>query len=112
VSNGTNTTLDKAAHDANQNMSPGPACSPTQACGSSPPAQTTLSPTKASWISIELLGDDGKPVPGEAYQITVPDGTVVQGSLDDKGRAKVSGFDPGTCKITFPNLDKDAWAPK
>jgi hypothetical protein len=112
VSNGTSSTLDKAANDAKQNMSSAPACSPTQACGSSPPAQTTLSPTKTSWISIELLDDDGKPVPGEAYQITVPDGTVVQGSLDDKGRAKVSGFDPGTCKISFPNLDKDVWAPK
>jgi hypothetical protein len=93
VSNGTSSTLDKAANDAKQNMSSAPACSPTQACGSSPPAQTTLSPTKTSWISIELLDDDGKPVPGEAYQITVHDGTVVQGSLDDKavltlGRAR------------------------
>ncbi|MGB9466239.1 MAG: hypothetical protein WBR10_14110 [Candidatus Acidiferrum sp.] len=112
MSNGANSALDKAANDANQNMSSAPACSPTQACGAAPPAQTTISPTKTSWVSIELVGDDGKPVPGEAYQITLPDGSVVQGSLDEKGRAKVNGFDPGTCKVTFPNLDKDAWSSK
>ena len=24
----------------------------------------------------------------------------------------LAGFDPGSCKVTFPNLDKDAWEPK
>jgi hypothetical protein len=24
----------------------------------------------------------------------------------------VNNIDPGTCKVTFPNLDKDAWGPK
>jgi hypothetical protein len=112
VSNGTSSALDKAAKDANQNMSSAPARSPAQSCGSSPPSQTTVSPTKTSWIAIELVDDEGKPVAGESYQITLPDGTNVQGTLDDKGRAKVSGFDPGSCKITFPNLDKDVWSSK
>jgi hypothetical protein len=112
VSDGANSTLDNAANDANQNMNSSPACSPTQACGSAPPGQTTISPNKTSWIAIELVDDDGKPVPGESYQVTLPDGTTSQGSLDEKCRAKISGFDPGSCKITFPDLDKDAWSPK
>jgi hypothetical protein len=56
------------------------------------------------------VGEDKEPVPGKAYKITLPDGeTVAEGTLDDKGFARVEGIDPGTCKITFPELDKDAW---
>jgi hypothetical protein len=65
---------------------------------------------KKSWIEIELVDQDKKPVPGEPYRITLPDGeTVAEGTLDEKGFARLDGIDPGTCKITFPNLDKDAW---
>jgi type VI secretion system secreted protein VgrG len=63
-----------------------------------------------SWIEIELVDEDDNPVTGERYQITLPDGTTVAtGTTDSNGLARVSGIDPGTCKITFPNLDKDAW---
>jgi type VI secretion system secreted protein VgrG len=67
---------------------------------------------KTHWIEIELVDEDGKPVPGETYAITLPDGSVASGSLDEKGKARVEGIDPGTCKVTFPNLDKEAWEPK
>ena len=65
---------------------------------------------KKSWIEIELVDEEGNPSPGEMYRITLPDGkTLAEGTLDHQGCARVSGIDPGTCKITFPNLDKDAW---
>ncbi len=65
---------------------------------------------KKSWIEIELVDEEGNPVPGERYKVILPDGqTVAEGTLDEKGFARISGIDPGTCKITFPNLDKDAW---
>jgi type VI secretion system secreted protein VgrG len=65
---------------------------------------------KTSWIEIEMVDEDGKPVAGEAYRITLPDGeTTAEGTLDDKGFARVETIDPGSCKITFPNLDKSAW---
>jgi type VI secretion system secreted protein VgrG len=68
---------------------------------------------KKSWIEIELVDEDNKPVPGERYQITLPDGaTIASGTLNEKGFARVDGIDPGTCKVTFPDLDKDAWKPK
>ena len=44
-------------------------------------------------------------------RITLPDGTVAEGTLDEKGFARVDGIDPGACQITFPNLDKEAWNP-
>jgi type VI secretion system secreted protein VgrG len=68
---------------------------------------------KTHWIEIELLDEAGKPVAGEPYKITLPDGTTVaDGTLDDKGRARVSNIDPGSCQVTFPNLDQEAWKPK
>ena len=68
---------------------------------------------KKHWIEIELLDEDGKPIAGEPYQITLPDGTTIaDGTTNDKGRARVDNIDPGSCKITFPNLDQDVWKPK
>ena len=65
---------------------------------------------KKSWIEIELVDEDNNPIPGERYKITLPDGkTIATGTLDQNGFARVEGIDPGTCKITFPRLDKEAW---
>ncbi len=64
---------------------------------------------KKTWIEIVLKDEDGNPVPGEPYRITLPDGSVSEGTLDQNGFARVDGIDPGTCEVTFPNLDKDTW---
>ena len=64
-----------------------------------------------TWIEIELIGEDDEPIPGEKYKIEMPDGSVAQGTLDGDGLARKEGIDPGTCKISFPDLDQDAWEP-
>lgn len=76
-----------------------------------PPETKEEKDKKKSWIEIELVDEQDNPVPGEKYKITVPDDSVAEGTLDDKGFARVDGIDPGTCKISFPHLDKDAWEP-
>ncbi|MGA3242376.1 MAG: hypothetical protein ABSG03_39525 [Bryobacteraceae bacterium] len=62
-----------------------------------------------TWIAIELIGEDDKPIPGIAYRILLTDGTTRDGSLDGEGSARIDGIDPGTCMVTFPGLDQDAW---
>ena len=75
-----------------------------------PPQTQEEKEKKKSWIEIELVDEEKKPVPGEKYKITLPDGeTVAEGTLNEKGLARVDGIDPGTCKITFPELDQEAW---
>jgi len=74
-----------------------------------PPKTDEEKAKKKSWIEIAMVGEDKKPIPGEPYRVTLPDGTVAEGTLDDKGVARVEGFDPGTCQITFPGRDQDAW---
>jgi uncharacterized Zn-binding protein involved in type VI secretion len=75
------------------------------------PLMKTGDPKKKSWIEVSLVDDAGNPVPHERYRVTAPDGDVREGFLDDRGLARVDGIDPGTCQITFPNLDRDAWEP-
>lgn len=81
--------------------------------GPPPPESAEEAAKKKSWIEIVLVDKNNKPVPGEPYIITLPDGTnSITGTLDQEGFARVDGIDPGTCKVTFPRLDKDTWKPK
>ena len=64
-----------------------------------------------TWIEIQLVGEDGKGIAGEAYEIRLPGGTVLTGTLDDDGLARVDSIPAGTCQVSFPNLDQDAWVP-
>lgn len=75
-----------------------------------PPFRPSHEAVKTHWIEIELVDENGDPVAGEAYEITMPDGSVASGTLDNKGRARHENIPvEGTCKVTFPKLDKDAW---
>ncbi|MCB9845605.1 MAG: hypothetical protein H6811_06435 [Phycisphaeraceae bacterium] len=66
--------------------------------------------TETHWIEIELVGEDDKPITGQPYRITLPDGSVTTGSTDQNGIGRVDGIpDSGECKVTFPDLDQDAW---
>lgn len=64
---------------------------------------------KKAWIEIILVDAEGKPVPGAKYRITPPGGTPTEGTLNEHGQAGLYQIEPGNCKITFPDLDKDAW---
>lgn len=64
---------------------------------------------KKAWVEIILVDMDGKPVPGVKYRITPPGGSPAEGRLNEYGQAGLYAIEPGNCKITFPDLDKDAW---
>ena len=74
-----------------------------------PPETEEEAEEKTAWIEIELVDEEDEPVPSEKYEIKLPDGSVAKGTLDGDGFARVDGIEPGTCEITFPSLDKDAW---
>ena len=61
------------------------------------------------WIEIELVDEAGKPVPGEPYEITLPDASLASGTLDEQGKARVEGITSGQCQVSFPKIDKTAW---
>jgi type VI secretion system secreted protein VgrG len=78
--------------------------------GSTAPPPPTHNPTspenkeKTHWIGIRLKDRTGKPVPGQAYKVVLPNGEVSEGTLDDEGKAKIEHIDPGNCQVSFPGL--------
>ena len=79
------------------------------------PPKAGFAPTtveeKTSWVEIEMVGADKKPVAGVAYRLELPDGVVKVGVTDAQGKVRYDGIEPGECKVSFPDLDKDAWEP-
>jgi hypothetical protein len=73
-----------------------------------PPPRTEK---KTTWIEIELVTDKGKPVAYERYTIELPDGTLSEGRLDEKGFARVDGIEPGKCLVWFPDIHGKDWQP-
>lgn len=73
--------------------------------GSTIPAES-----KKTWVEVELLDKNNRPVKGVAVELTLPDGAKVKGTLSDKGSFRVDGIDPGTCKVAFPDLDGREWS--
>jgi type VI secretion system secreted protein VgrG len=68
---------------------------------------------KKHYIEIELHDDEQLPVPGEPYEIILPDGsTVASGTTDEKGRARVENIDAGNCRVRFPRRDQTMVKPK
>lgn len=62
-----------------------------------------------TWVAIRLVDENDQPVPYKRYLIELPDGSTREGILDDKGIARINDIDPGTCRVSFPQLDARAW---
>ena len=77
-----------------------------------PPETPEQKKEKPSWIEVTLEDEDGNPMAGEHYRITMSDDTVADGTLDPDGFVRLDGIPKGDCKVTFPRLDEDAWQPK
>lgn len=65
--------------------------------------------SEKTWIEIRLIDQDDQPVPGIKYRLKITDGSVREGALDAEGKIRVTGIDPGTCEISFPELDSNDW---
>ena len=80
-------------------LAPAPAAAP-------PPAARQ---TAKTWIEVCLVDMEGNPVGGKHYLIKTPSGAVEEGNLDGNGRVRLNNLDPGTCVVSFPDLDMEAW---
>jgi type VI secretion system secreted protein VgrG len=58
-----------------------------------------------------LTDEHGNPVPDVSYSVTLPDGSVMTGSLDDQGFARFDDIDPGKCLVSFPEIHAKEWKP-
>lgn len=77
-----------------------------------PPENPTGVPEKKEkdhFIVVELVGENGEPIPNELCRLTLPDGQVVERETDSRGRVEENNIPGGDCTVEFPDLDKDAW---
>jgi hypothetical protein len=90
-----------------------PATTPAIASQTAPlPSVMVVDPDKPDWIGISLVTPDGKPIPGEPFVVQLADGKTVVGKLDNLGKVRLEGVDPGSCKVTFPERDAAEWKPR
>ena len=71
--------------------------------GGDPPADSTF-------IELQLVDLEGKPVAFASYSVTASDGKVFSGGLDADGFARIEGVAKGSCKVTFPDFHGDEWS--
>jgi len=80
---------------ASAQPAPAPPSTPSQ-------AKTEIQPT--DWIQVEVVYDDGTPYEGNCH-VQLPDGRDTEGPLDGAGTIRIDGLDPGSCKVSFPDLN-------
>jgi len=77
-----------------------------------PPAPEPPPPEKKpeeDWIEVVLMDDNDPPQPvaGAAYRLELEDGRVIEGYLDNDGKARVDGVPKGIkAKVSFPEYDE------
>ena len=69
----------------------------------------TADPSRPDWVAIALVAPDGTPVAGEPFVVELPGGKQIHGKLDNLGKVRIEGVDPGTCKVSFPERDAKEW---
>ena len=65
--------------------------------------------TGPSWVEVEVVDRDGKPMPRQKVRVTDAEGTVRLGFSDDRGIVRIDGMAKGPCKVTLPDLDQSSW---
>jgi type VI secretion system secreted protein VgrG len=63
------------------------------------------------WIEFQLVDQDNKAVPGEPYEVRLPDQSLRTGTLDNEGKVRFDGITAGQGTICFTGLDKREWQP-
>ena len=85
---------------------------PAGSQAASPASVLVVDPDKPDWIGISLVTPDGQPIAGEPFVVELADGKSVFGKLDNLGKVRIEGVDPGSCKVSFPERDAKEWKPR
>jgi hypothetical protein len=73
------------------------------------PSDKPKSVVKKTWVSIQLIDDQKKPLAGAAFEIGNGDTVIKSGTLDEHGSAYLDGIPDGKYEVRFPELDGREW---
>lgn len=99
----------KVDEQPDQVASGGPQAGAPDRLGRTPVQDGTPEPPKTDWVEFVLVDPEGQPVPHEAYRVEFADGSVREGYVGEDGSVRFGGVKPGSCKISFPELDAGDW---
>jgi hypothetical protein len=63
-------------------------------------------------LEIELVDTEGHGSGGEDWELELPDGSRRSGQLDEHGFARITDVPESGCRVSFPRLDAEGWAPR
>lgn len=62
------------------------------------------------WVEVQLIGEDDEAISGARCKIVLPNGRAIIRTTDRFGLVRIDGVeDAGSCEISFPDLDSEAW---
>lgn len=103
--NGKPSELESSGRAADESFDETPVGAQPTACS----GPTTSAATGTSWVEIELIGEDDRPVVGARYRVKLRDGSTIEGRIGSTGIVRLEGIEPGTGLVSFPDLDRAAW---
>ncbi len=74
----------------------------------SPSTRAAARSQPRTWVEVALVDHEGQPMPGERFSLRLPDGTLREGRLDGRGRARFADIDAGDCVLRWPDLEDEA----
>lgn len=84
-----------------------------QQLGDAAPGRLLIQPCRdtRAWIEVVLLDADNEPIPGERFQLRLPDQSLHNGRLNRQGSVRFEGIVAGSATISFPGIDAREWSP-
>jgi len=62
-----------------------------------------------TWVAFRLVDLHGDAIADARYEITLSDGSTVEGTTNANGEARHDGIVAGACTLSFPDLPEDYW---
>lgn len=62
-----------------------------------------------TWVEMEVVDEQGRPMPNQAYLCMLPDGVIRQGETDSQGRVRFHGIEPGNRAFSLTKLSPERW---
>jgi hypothetical protein len=77
---------------------------PTSQAPTATPSQVRDQIAEEHWIEVEIVYEDGTPYEGDCT-LELPDGRKTKGPPGAKGIVRIDGTTPGSCQLSFEDLD-------
>lgn len=74
------------------------------------PADSRVHEDLDHWIEVVLVDERGTGIPGQRCVITTSDACVHSRYTDSLGCVRLDRIPAGTCEVSYPDLDADAWS--